>query len=76
MISAAFDVTGQISTQELIPVHKGLDNFHQLFSNTEKPFVIWSKNSLVIAVSAAGMQVIIGALAAYSLSRHRFRDRN
>jgi arabinogalactan oligomer/maltooligosaccharide transport system permease protein len=75
MISAAFDVTGQISTQELIPVHKGLDNFHQLFSNTEKPFVIWSKNSLVIAVSAAGMQVIIGALAAYSLSRHRFRGR-
>ena len=75
MISAAFDVTGQISTQQLFPVHRGLDNFVQLFSNKEKPFVIWSRNSLVIATTAAGMQVVIGALAAYSLSRHRFRGR-
>ena len=75
MISAAFDVTGQISTQQLFPVHRGLDNFVQLFSNREKPFVIWSRNSLVIATTAAGMQVVIGALAAYSLSRHRFRGR-
>ena len=75
MISAAFDVTGQISTQQLIPVHKGLDNFVQLFSNSEKPFGIWSKNSLIIATTAAAMQVVIGALAAYSLSRHRFKGR-
>lgn len=75
MISAAFDVTGQISTQQLIPLHKGLDNFTLLFSNREKPFSIWSKNSLEIAISAALMQVIIGALAAYSLSRHKFRGR-
>lgn len=75
MISAAFDITGQISTQQLFPVHRGLDNFVQLFSNKEKPFVIWSRNSLVIATTAAGMQVVIGALAAYSLSRHRFRGR-
>lgn len=75
MISAAFDVTGQISTQQLIPVHRGFDNFVQLFSNKEKPFIIWSRNSLVIATTAAGMQVAIGALAAYSLSRHRFQGR-
>ena len=37
--------------------------------------MIWSRNSLVIATTAAGMQVVIGALAAYSLSRHRFKGR-
>ena len=75
MISAAFDVTGQISTQQLIPVHRGLDNFTALFGNQEKPFFVWVRNSLVVAISASIMQTAIGALAAYSLSRHRFQGR-
>ncbi len=75
MISAAFDVTGQLSTQQLIPVHAGFDNFTALFSNAEKPFLIWARNSIVIAVSASIMQTAIGAVAAYSLSRHRFKGR-
>ena len=75
MISAAFDATGQLSTQQLIPLHRGFANFTQLFSNTEKPFLAWARNSIVVATFAASMQVAIGALAAYSLSRHRFRGR-
>jgi arabinogalactan oligomer/maltooligosaccharide transport system permease protein len=75
MISAAFDVTGQLSTQQLIPVHAGFDNFTALFSNAEKPFLVWARNSIVIAVTASIMQTVIGAVAAYSLSRHRFRGR-
>ncbi len=75
MASAAFDVTGQLSTQQIIPVHRGLANFTQLFSNHEKPFFTWIRNSLVIGFSAAILQTVIGALAAYSLSRHRFKGR-
>lgn len=75
MVSAAFDVTGQLSTQQLIPLHRGFDNFTQLFSNKERPFSIWVKNSLIIAFSSAAMQTFIGALAAYSLSRHKFKGR-
>jgi arabinogalactan oligomer/maltooligosaccharide transport system permease protein len=75
MISAAFDVTGQLSTQQLIPGHAGFDNFTALFSNAEKPFLVWARNSIVIAVTASIMQTAIGAVAAYSLSRHRFRGR-
>jgi arabinogalactan oligomer/maltooligosaccharide transport system permease protein len=75
MVSGAFDVTGQISTQQLIPMHKGLYNFEQLFSSDGKPFLTWAKNSLVIAISASAMQMVISALAAYSLSRHRFKGR-
>jgi arabinogalactan oligomer / maltooligosaccharide transport system permease protein len=75
MISAAFDITGQISTQQLIPIHKGFDNFIQLFSNSGKPFLTWARNSLVVGFSAAGTQIGISALAAYSLSRHRFKGR-
>ena len=58
MISAAFDVTGQISTQQLIPLHRGLDNFQQLFSSTGKPYLTWGRNSLVVAFSAAAMQIV------------------
>ncbi len=75
MISAAFDVTGQLSTQKLIPTFSGFDNFQSLFSNTEKPYTTWVRNSLVIATAAALLQTSIGALAAYSLSRHKFRGR-
>lgn len=75
MASAAFDVTGQLSTQKLIPLHRGFTNFSQLFSNAEKPFFSWARNSLVVAISVAAMQTIIGAAAAYSLSRHRFKGR-
>ena len=75
MVSGAFDVTGQISTQQLIPMHKGLYNFEQLFSSDGKPFLTWAKNSLVIAFFASAMQMVISALAAYSLSRHRFKGR-
>lgn len=75
MISAAFDVTGQLSTQQLIPQFHGLDNFRSLFANEEKPYLTWAKNSLIIGFSAAAMQTIIGAIAAYSLSRHRFNGR-
>jgi arabinogalactan oligomer/maltooligosaccharide transport system permease protein len=75
MISAAFDITGQISTQQLIPMHKGFDNFIQLFSSSGKPFLTWARNSLVVGFSAASMQIGISALAAYSLSRHRFKGR-
>ncbi|CAB4594512.1 unannotated protein [freshwater metagenome] len=75
MVSAAFDVTSQLSTQKLIPPFRGLDNFHALFSNSERPYVTWVKNSLIIATAAALLQTVIGSLAAYSLSRHKFRGR-
>jgi len=75
MVSGAFDVTGQISTQSLIPKNRGLYNFTQLFSDSSRPFLIWTRNSLVVAISASVMQVTIGALAAYTLSRHRFKGR-
>ena len=75
MVSAAFDVTSQLSTQQLIPIHRGLDNFIQLFANDEKPFSTWVRNSLVIASTSALIQTAIGALAAYALSRYKFKGR-
>ena len=75
MISAAFDVTNQLSTQQLIPVHKGFDNFNALFSNEEKPYLVWVRNSLVVATTAALLQTLLGSAAAYSLSRHKFKGR-
>lgn len=75
MVSAAFDITSQLSTQKLIPTYMGLDNFHTLFTSSERPYATWVRNSLVIASTAALLQTAIGALAAYSLSRHKFNGR-
>ena len=73
--SAAFDEVGQLSTQTLIPKFRGLENFRMLFSNPNNPFTTWIRNSLVVASVAAILQILIGASAAYALSRYRFKGR-
>ena len=75
IVSAAFDVTGQLSTQTLIPTHRGLYNFHTLLSSPDKPFLVWVRNSLVVASVAAILQVCVGAAAAFALSRFKFKGR-
>ena len=51
-----------------------LDNFeYVLFSGT--PYLRYLRNSLVVALATTALTVGVGALAAYSLSRYRFRGR-
>lgn len=75
MTSAAFDTLGDVSAQQLIPAHRGLDNFRHLFQNPESPYWRWMGNSLIVASVTAVMQIIIGSSAAYALSRFRFKGR-
>ena len=48
-----------------------IDHYTFLFFRTE--FFTWIKNSLLVAVIATGVSVVISILAGYSLSRLRFR---
>ena len=75
MTSASFDQLGLVSAQKLIPTNAGLDNYRKIFSNPDAPYFTWYRNSLIIAGVNALLQMCIGAVAAYALSRFRFKGR-
>jgi len=52
-----------------------LGNYTDLLKSTDYPFVIWMKNTLILAGATAVISVFISALAAFAFSRLRFRGR-
>ncbi len=52
-----------------------LGNYHDLLTSTDYPFVIWMKNTLILAGATAVISVFISALAAFAFSRLRFNGR-
>lgn len=78
--SAAFNPTGTMTSQTLIPANvRSLDdllvNFNRLFNNPQVPFWRWVGNSLVVAIITTMLTVMISALSAYAFSRFRFVGR-
>lgn len=61
------------SDLSIIPPDATLDNYLRIFS--EKPFVQWIYNSLVITVTTSLIGVILAATAAYAFSRFKFPGR-
>lgn len=85
IMSSAFNPSGTLSTQSLIP--RGVDSTEELFANFNElmfdeaslaiyPFWNWIVNSFIIASVSTVLSVLITALSAYSFSRFRFRGRN
>lgn len=74
-ISASFDPTGNLATQQLIPANASLDNYRWLFTNPTFPFGLWLWNSLKIAVSVTIISVLITTTTAFAFSRFRFTGR-
>ena len=58
----------------IIPKTFSLDNYRFLFSG-ETNFLVWYKNTLIIAVFVAIFQTIIVLCVSYALSRMRFKGR-
>nr|BFF23156.1 hypothetical protein GCM10025732_11210 [Glycomyces mayteni] len=73
VVSAAFNPKGTLSATGLIPTDLSLVSFDRLFSDPNIPFGSWFANSLMIAVPAAFLSILISSLAAYAFSRFRFR---
>lgn len=82
VLSSAFNPTGQLSTQGLIPTN--IESLDQLFLNFRAlmideletfPFWNWIFNSFVIATTTTILSVLITAMSAYSFSRFRFSGR-
>jgi ABC-type maltose transport system permease subunit len=73
--SAAFNPTGSLATQSLIPAKASLANFEKLFNDPIHPFLRWFWNSIKISTIVAVIAVFVIALSAYAFSRFRFRAR-
>src|SRR5687767_617159 len=82
IVSSAFNPTGQLSTQSLIPA--GVDSPEKLLTNFRAlmvdeldvyPFWNWIGNSFFVATISTILVVLITALSAYSFSRFRFAGR-
>lgn len=58
------------SDLNLIPDHFSLDNFRTIF--TEKPFVQWIVNSLIVSIATTFSGIFLATTAAYAFSRFKF----
>lgn len=58
---------------ELIPSDATLAAYRIMF--TEKPFLLWMRNSLVVSLGTALLGVVLASLGGFALSRYRFRGR-
>jgi arabinogalactan oligomer/maltooligosaccharide transport system permease protein len=56
-----------------VPTEWTWDNYQVLL--TEKPFLTWIKNSLIIATSTSVAAIFLGTSAAFAFSRFKFRGR-
>ena len=59
---------------DIIPQNATLDNYTRLF--TEKNFLVWIWNSIVITAVVATIGVALAATSAYAFSRWKFRMRS
>ncbi len=84
IVSSAFNAQNNLQSAQVIPTHVTVKNFTDLWTNNvigntgakqDMPFPRWWFNSFLIASMTALFTTILGALAAYSFSRFRFKGR-
>ena len=82
IISAAFNPSGNLANQTLIP--QGVDSLDELLTNFRgvlvedlslHPYWTWLGNSILVAGITSTLSVMIAALSAYAFSRFRFKGR-
>jgi arabinogalactan oligomer/maltooligosaccharide transport system permease protein len=84
IVSSAFNAQNNLQSAQVIPSQVTLHHFGALFHNDviantgakqDVPYLKWFLNSILIALATAIATTILGALAAYSFSRFRFKGR-
>jgi len=74
MLSTALKPSGEIfATPRFVPLHPTLENFSRLFADTS--FLVFFRNSVVVAGATVLLTLTVSALGAYGLTRYRFRGR-
>ena len=75
VLSASLNPNGTLLSSNGLFSTVGFDSYVKLFDNPQRPFAAWFGNTLFIGLTTAAASVFLGALAAYSFSRMRFRGR-
>ena len=72
ILSAAVTPGNTISVNNVLPFAEGFtwDHFTHLFNKTN--YLLWFRNTLIIALGTAACTVVVSSLAAYAFSRFRF----
>lgn len=73
-IFAASVSEGSSFSTDLLPKSVTFENYSKVISDTE--FLLWVKNSLIVCVSAALIQLLLTTPAAFAFSKLRFRFRS
>lgn len=78
IVSASLSGDGNLAKATIIPRDISLDSYKEFF-NPENPnitpFATWLRNSWVVSIVAASLNVALAAMAAYAFSRFRFKGR-
>ncbi|WP_243385579.1 sugar ABC transporter permease [Bacillus kexueae] len=60
---------------KLIPENASLEHYKWLFTSPQSDYLIWYKNSLIVALANSVLSVFFTALIAYAFSRYHFVGR-
>ena len=75
VILSSLKTSGSLQVGSFIPHEISLDNFRFLFKSPKTPYLLWFKNSILIASTVALSSVFIGAASAFAFSRLKFRGK-
>ncbi|GAA2865668.1 sugar ABC transporter permease [Microbacterium arabinogalactanolyticum] len=75
VISASLNPGGTLLTANSLFSSFDFGSYVELFQNPSQPYGAWFMNTLVIGLITSALTVLLGALAAYSFSRMRFKGR-
>jgi arabinogalactan oligomer/maltooligosaccharide transport system permease protein len=72
IVSAAFSPGNSIASLNILPFGDGFTVKHFVHLFTKTDYLIWFKNTLIIAVSTSALTMLVASLGAYVFSRFRF----
>jgi arabinogalactan oligomer/maltooligosaccharide transport system permease protein len=75
IVSAALNPLGTVVSTSLVPRSFSLQNFQELLSDPNQPFLRWALNTLIVCTVVVVVQILFSALGAYAFSRFRFKGR-
>jgi arabinogalactan oligomer/maltooligosaccharide transport system permease protein len=75
VVLSSLKTSGSLQVGSFIPHEISLDNYRFLFKSPKTPYLLWFRNSIVIATTVALSSVFIGAAAAFAFSRLKFKGK-